>query len=112
MKLGGLGAVLGLGRMSEEWENHRVWRARKMSVVLGDNSSCGHRIPEVTSGGTHGWIWRDKSRATVGKQRQPPCSPGKSWCKRCFWINTLKTSIFKGFHIFRGKIQRFSCLPC
>lgn len=58
-----------------------------MSVVPGDNSSCGHTIPEAASGGTHRWTWRDKSRATVGKQREPHCNPDTSWCKRCFWIN-------------------------
>lgn len=33
----------------------------------------------------------------MGKQRQPHCNPGKSWCKRCFWINTYS----EDFHLQR-----------
>lgn len=100
MEQGGLRAVLGLGGMSEGWVHHCVWRAGKVSVGQG---TTGHRIPEVTSGGTHGWTWRGESRATVGKQREPHHNPGKCWCNRFFCIFTLKTSIFMDFHIFGGK---------
>lgn len=63
----------GAGEMSEEWES------QEGGPGPGDSSSCGHRAPEVTSGGTHRWTWRGQS------QREPHCNPGKCCCKRSFW---------------------------